>query len=209
MKKLGGLRKRWLMNTVSVILALGIAGLLSGYIIQAWGRCLTVHAPAQMALSLSLCALWLLLGLISGMFPTALGMVLGLLASGWLFAWSGRRSEQGKHLAAQIRGLKYYLTKEDAYQFRQLCTQDSDYFFDLAPSAIALGRGKAFARRLEDLQLEDCPYLIGHVPRSGTATQWMQILLGCVSSMNRRREMRPIENLSQFIQGLWQLITKR
>lgn len=192
-----------------LILAFGIAGCVSGYIIQAWARCLSVHDPAQLTLSLALCILWLVLGGVTGMLPVALGMVLSLLAAGWLLAWSGRRSEQGKLLAAQVRGLKHYLTKADEAQLRLLCARDNDYFFNLVPSALAMGKGKAFARRLGKLPLEDCPYLMGAVPRSATAAQWMQLLQGCVRSMNRRSELRPLENMGQFFQGLLQLIFKR
>lgn len=192
-----------------LILIFGIAGCVSGYIIQAWARCLTVHDPAQLTLSLGLCVLWLMLGGVTGMLPVAFGMVLSLLAAGWLLAWSGRRSEQGKLLAAQVRGLKHYLTKADGAQLRLLCARDNDYFFNLVPSALAMGKGTAFARRLGKLPLEDCPYLMGAAPRSATAAQWMQLLQSCVRSMNRRSELRPLENLGQFFQGFLQLIFKK
>jgi hypothetical protein len=192
-----------------LILALGIGGAVSGYVIQSWGRCLSVHDPAQMILCLALSALWLLLGLASGVFGLGLGMVAGLLAAGWLLAWSGRRSEQGKLLVAQVNGLKQYLTTGNTDQFRLLTAQDPDYFFTLAPSAIALGKGTAFARRFGKQRMESCPYLIGGKPGICTAGDWMQLLQKCVRSMNRRAEHRPLETLIQFIQGLVQMILKR
>lgn len=192
-----------------LILALGIGGAVSGYIMQSWVRCLSVRDPAQLALCLTLSGLWLLLGLAGGVFGAGLGMVAGLLAAGWLFAWSGRRSEQGKLLAAQVSGLKRYLTAGNDDHFRMLTTQDPDYFFTLIPAAIALGKGAAFARRFGKQRMESCPYLIGGKPGSGTAEDWTQFLQKCVRSMNRRAEHRPLEALSQFIQGIIQMILKR
>lgn len=192
-----------------LILALGIAGAVSGFVIQSWGRCLTVRDPARMTLCLTLCAVWLLLSLIAGVFSVGAGMAAGLLAAGWLFAWSGRRSDQGKLLAAQVRGLRQYLATANAGQLQQLSQQDPDYFFTLAPCAIALGQGHTFARKFGKLRLESCPYLIGVRAGGGSCGEWMQILQRCVRSMNSRAEKRPLELIVQFVQGFMQLILKK
>lgn len=192
-----------------LILALGIAGAASGFILQSWGQCLTVRDPARMALCLILSGTWLLLSLIAGVFPVGLGMVGGVLFAGLLLAWSGRRSEQGKLLAAQVLGLKKYLSTADPAQLQQLSQRDPDLFFTLAPSAIALGQGQAFARKFGKLKLDSCPYLMGIRAGSGSCGEWMQILQKCVRSMNRRAEKRPMELAIQFVQGLLQLLLKK
>lgn len=189
-----------------LILLLGIAGLLSGCYIQTWARCLHVQDPVRMITCFVLCGLWLLLSLIAGVFSVGLGMVLSLLAAGWLLAWSGRRTDHGKILAAQISGLRKYLATVKGEQLRQLTDQDPDYFFMLAPSAIALGQAKNFSRRFGKLRMESCPYLVGVKPGSGTATEWMQLLQKCVRSMNSRAEKRPLEAVTRFMQSLLQLI---
>ena len=192
-----------------LILSLAVAGCFSGYYIQSWGRCLTVQDPARMITCLLLCAFWLILSLIAGVFSVGLGMVLALLAAGWLLAWSGRRTEQGKLLAAQVSGLGKYLTSVRGDHLQQLIEQDPDYFFSLAPSAIALGKGKAFASRFGKHRMESCPYIIGVKAGSGTAAEWMQLMQQCVRSMNSRAEKRPLEMAIQFVQGLISLIFRR
>lgn len=189
-----------------LILLLGLAGGVSGYYIQTWGRCLTVQDPARMIACFALCGLWLLLSLIAGVFSVGLGMVLGLLAAGWLLAWSGRRTEHGKILAAQISGLRKYLSAIKGEQLHHLITQDPDYFFTLVPSAIALGQAKNFSRHFGKLRMESCPYLVGIKAGSGTAAEWMQLLQKCVRSMNSRAQKRPLETLTRLIQSLLQLI---
>lgn len=192
-----------------LILALGIAGAGSAFIIQSWGRCLTVRDPARIILCLVLCGAWLLLSLAAGVFPVGLGMVASLLVAGWLLAWSGRRSQQGKLLAAQVLGLRKYLSAADPAQLRQQSQHDPDLFFTLAPCAIALGQGQTFARKFGKLRLESCPYLVGIRAGGGSCWEWMQILQKCVRSMNSRAEKRPLELATQFVQGLLQLLFRR
>lgn len=192
-----------------LILALGIGGGISGYLIQAWGRCLTIHDPWRMTLCIIMAAGWLVLSLLADMFQLGLGMVAGLLLAGWLLAWGGRRTEQGKILAAQVSGLSRYLSTVNAEQLRQLSAQVPDYFFTLAPCAIALGQGASFARRFGKQRLEECPYLIGVRAGSGTASEWMQQLQRCVRQMNSRAEKRFFEQLAQFIGGLIRMIRNK
>ena len=191
-----------------LILLLGILGAVSGYGILTWGRCLQVHDPARLTGCFALCGIWLLLSVLAGAFVLGLGMVGGLLLAGWLFAWSGRRSQQGKLLAAQVSGLRRHLSYPSPDLLRQLCSQDPDYFFTMAPCAIALGKGKLFARRFGKQRFESCPYLTGIRPGSCTAGEWMQVLQKCVRTMNGRSEKRWLETLSQFFQNVF-LLFKR
>ena len=185
-----------------MILALGIAGAVSAYGILLWGRCLQIHDPARLTFCLLLSAVWLALSILAGAFAVGLGMIGSLLLAGWLFAWSGRRSMQGKLLAAQVKGLRRHLSYPNPEQLRQLCSQDPDYFFTLAPCAIALGKGKLFTRRFGKQRFDSCPYLIGIKPGSGTAAEWMQLLQKRVRSMNSRAEKRWLESISQFFQNI-------
>ena len=192
-----------------LILALGIAGAVCGYLMQAWGRCLTIHDPWRMTLCIIMAAAWLILSLLAGVGTVGFGMVAGLLVAGWLLAWGGRRTEQGKLLAAQVSGLSRYLSTVSSKQLQQLSDQDPDYFFTMAPCAIALGQGTSFARRFGKQRMEDCPYLVGVRVGSGTAGEWMQQLQRCVRQMNSRAEKQPFEQLLQFIRGLIQSFTKK
>lgn len=192
-----------------LILLLGTLGGLSGYLIQSWYRALIVRDPGRLILCLCFCLGWLVLAGIAGVFSVGLSMVIGLLIAGVLFSWSGRRTEQGKLLCAQISGLRHYLSSVRPEQVLLLCRQDPDYFFTLAASAIALGQGNAFARRFGKLRLEGCPYLVGVKAGNGTAPEWMALLQKTVRSMNHRADKQAIEQFIQFIQSLLGLILKR
>ena len=184
-----------------LILLLGAFGAVSGYFIQSWGRCTTVQDPTRLAVCLGLGGFWLLISLLAKNLTLGLGMVLGLLMMGLLFSWSGRRSLQGKLLAAQVKGLRQHLAYPEPERLRQLCQADPDYFFTMAPAAIALGRGHIFARRFGKLRLEACPYLMGVKASKGTAGEWMHILQKCVHGMNRQAQARPIQAVSRFFQN--------
>ena len=192
-----------------LILVLGIAGAFSGYFLQSWARCLTVYDPRRLTLCLLLAAGWIVLSLLAGMSGVGFGMVTGLMAAGWLLAWAGRRTEQGKLMCAQLSGLRRYLSSASGEQLQQISQQDPDYFFTLAPCAIALGKGPSFARRFGKQRLEECPYLVGIRAGSGTAAEWMQQLLLCVRRMNRRAEGLPFARLLQFFRELVQMICKK
>lgn len=185
-----------------LILILGALGGLSGWYIQKWGQCLLTPHKNRLLLCLAVAGIWLLLGLLAGAFSVALGMVLGLMGMGLLYSWGGRRSDLGKEVMAQTLGLRQYLRKGEKVLLQRLQNEDPDYFFSLAPYAMALGVEKAFAKRFGNQRLEGCPYLITGKDKNLTAMEWMERLRFAVESMDERSQKLPLEKLLGLIQSM-------
>lgn len=185
-----------------MILILGALGGLSGWYVQLWGQCLLTPHKSRLLMCLAVCGIWLLMGLLAGAFPVALGMVLGLLGLGLLYSWGGRRSDLGKEVMAQALGLRQYLRSGDKILLQRLQNENPDYFFSLAPYAMALGVEKAFAKRFGNKRLESCPYLITGKDDNLTAMDWMLRLRSAVESMDERARKLPLEKLLGLIQSM-------
>lgn len=188
-----------------LIFLLGLAGAVSGWLIQDFGAGLLIGHRRSLWLSLMLSTLWLLLGLSTGAFPVAAKMVFSLLAAGLLLAWGGRRTALGRQTQAQVLGLQHYLRTADKTQLQRICETDPDYFFRLAPCALALGVDKAFAKRFGSTKLDRCPYLTTGMDAHMTALQWSALLRKTADAMNDRAEKLPLEKLLGMIHS----ITKR
>lgn len=180
---------------VPMILVLGVLGAVSGWYMQLWGTGLAVRDPLRLYTGLGIGAIWLLFSLACSVFSIGLWMVIGLLVAGLLLAWGGRRTEQGKLEVARIRGLRHYMRTAEKDDLRRLCQNDPDYFFELAPCAIALGMGSIFAQRFSGIHMENCPYLMTDVQTKRTAGEWIRLLEQMVNSMDARSRQLPWEQL--------------
>ncbi len=185
-----------------LIFLLGILGGVSGWYIQGIGNCLVTPNRPRLILCLSLCGVWLLLGLISGAFRVAAWMVAGLLVAGLLLAFGGRRTAQGREIYGQVFGLRRHLRRVDEAQLQTLCAEDPDYFFTVAPYAMALGVGKAFAKRFGGIRLSGCPYLTSGMDAHMTASEWLTRMEKTVDSMDDRAKKLPFEKLMAFLASL-------
>lgn len=184
-----------------LVLVLGAIGAVSGWHIQRMGSSILSYNRFRLAVSLCLCGFWLVLGLLAGAFSVALWMVLGLVAAGLLLAWGGRRTAQGRAVYSQIVGLGWHLCRVDRAQLQQLCAEDSSYFFQMVPYAMAMGVDRIFAKRFGDLPVERCPYLIGSGSDRMTAAQWTQKLHAILGRMDRRARKLPFEKVLAFFRN--------
>ncbi len=187
---------------VLLIALLGIAGVISGWFIQDFGAAVLLLHRRKATSCLLLSIAWLLLSLIAGAFSVGLQMICLLLVSGIFLAWGGRRTPLGRQTLAQIQGLKRYLRTADKAQLQRLCETDPDYFFRLAPSALALGLDEAFARRFGNRKLDRCPYLTTGTEGQLTAQQWSKLLRRTLDAMNDRAEKLPLEKLLGIIHSM-------
>lgn len=188
-----------------LIFVLGIAGAVSGWFVQDFGAGILIGHRRCLQISLIHSGLWMLLGLIAGAFPVALKMIGALLTAGLLLAWGGRRTPLGRQTQAQILGLQRYLRTTNKQQLQRILELDPDYFFRLAPFALALGADKSFAKGFGSTKLERCPYLATDTEVPMTALQWSALLRKVVKTMNNRAEKLPLEKLL----GMLHSITRR
>ncbi len=187
----------------SVLIALlGALGAFSGWHIQKIGAGILLGSLRKSTPPLILSGVWLLLSIIAGAGDVGLWMTTGLILGGLLLAWGGRRTELGRQVLTQTLGLRHYFWTADTQQLRRLCQTDPDYFFRLAPFALALGADKAFAKRFGNYKLSSCPYLTTGMDAHMTALQWSNMMRKALAAMDQRAERLPIEKLLRLIRSI-------
>ena len=137
--------------------------------------------------------IWIVLGLFCGQLWIPLGCVLGQWLYGYFAAYGGRRSELGRHDAAQVLGLRRFvkkLPKEDVSRFLR---NDPDYYFNYAPYALALGVINPYSRAFGKRKLEPCPYLVTDITEKHTAEEWGHILADTADLMDHKSRIMQIE----------------
>ena len=178
-----------------LIVALGSLGAVSSWHIQGWSRSLFQWNKRRLYVSLSCCAVWLLVSLLAGEQGMGLAVILTELLAGLLTSFGGRRTEMGKLSAAQALGLRQYLKKVPREELRRIQKQAPEYYFTLAPYALALNVDRAFAKRFGKERLPGCPYLTTGMDRHMTALEWSRLLRHTAGKMDARRRQLPMEQV--------------
>ena len=158
------------------MLLLSCLGALCSWHIQHWPQGVFLHQRFRFYVALVLCVLWLALGITLEQFGLALIAVLIQIAAGFLATFGGRRSEEGRAAMGQVLSLRRQYRKFTTYQIHQMCQDNPEFFFNLAPYAIALGQEKVLARRFGSSRLPICPYIYASSTKGLTAAQWSQIM---------------------------------
>ncbi len=147
--------------------------------------------PLYRALALSV--IWLLLGVLSG----EAVVVVFVLAVQWLAglgaAYGGKRSDLGKESMAQIRGLRHFLRTAPQTQLLQILRRNPDYYYRMAPYAMALGVDRAFARHFGNQRLPECTYLVSDMDGHMTASEWNRLLRDAVAALEEHQVRLPWE----------------
>ncbi len=185
-----------------LLVLFGALGAVSGWYIQLFGAGFFLRSARLLKLSLGLCGMWLLLGLLSGATNAALYMELALLAAGLLLAWGGRRTPLGRLTQMQTRGFARYLQTVSTTELLRIRRNDPDYFFRLAPYALALGREKTFAKRFGQLRLDRCGYLTTGMDGHMTVLQWAALMRKAVTLMDDRAHRLPLEKMIRMIRSI-------
>ena len=186
----GGAVLKWLL-----ILLLAALGGIAGWQMQDVALGVILRHGRKLRKSLILAAIWLIFALIAGEFMLGLWTVLALLLGGFFTFWGGKRTAFGRQCRSQVVDLKRYLRrlpKEDAARLSQ---EDPDYFFRLAPEAIALGVDREFAAKFGQIRYPACPYFTDGVDANMTAPQWNAMLHKAVQAMEERGRNLPLEDL--------------
>lgn len=180
---------------VLLIAVLAVAGGAAAWFMQLWWKGLHLHRTDLLVLGLSLAALWSLLGFISGEGAVNLYATLAQLLCGLLWAYGGRRTITGHQSAGQVLGLRSYLCRLSHADAQRLTLSDPEYFFDMAPYAMALGVLQPFARRFGKTKLGPCPYLTTGLDGQMTAAQWSKRMLTAAKTLDARQRRMPLDRL--------------
>lgn len=178
-----------------------IAGFL-GYWIQPISRELFLRKTGQTVISVLACVLWLALGLWAGQLGLALIVLLSQLLVGLMAFWGGRRTETGVQYAREVLGFRHYLRTVSKEEIRRISVLDPEYFYTMAPYAIALGVDRSFAKRFGKAPLPECPYITLSANTPHRAAQWSEHMRNILAAMNRRRQRMPLERLMDAVASL-------
>lgn len=178
------------------MLVLSFVGLICSWQIQGWPQGIFLHHRSRFYIAIVLCLLWLALGIAIGQFPLALGAVLLQVAAGFLAAFGGRRSEDGRNAMGQVLSLRRHFGKLTVKDIQALCHENPEVFFDMAPYAIALGCDGSFARKFGKSRMPVCPYIQASNVRGLTARQWDQLMRGILEGMSARQRKNPLNLLN-------------
>lgn len=178
-----------------------ILGAISAWFIQGWLCCLLLWDRRGLWTGLGSMALWLAIGLIAQQFTTALWTILGLALCGIFLGLGGRRTELGRQSMGQLLDLRRYLRTVSRAELQRICGSDPDYFFRLAPFALALGVHKNFGKQFGTARLPGCPWLTSGMDAHMTALEWAQVIEQAVDAMDARSRQLPLEKFIALIQS--------
>ena len=178
---------------LSILLAL--AGALTSWLMQDAARSLNSRRRMPLVLGIAAAAVWFLLSYSVGEWNVALFLIPGQFLVGLAALYGGRRSETGRINTSELLGLRYYLKTMPPEEVKRNQHIDPNYFYDLAPYALALGVDRAFARNLRKTRLPQCPYLTTGMDGHLTAQEWNQLLRDTVDALDAMQKRLPIDKL--------------
>lgn len=188
---------KWLL-----IVLFAVLGLFAGWHILDWASGAFLRHRRKLWSSLTIGGIWLIFGIVSGEFMLTFYTVLSLFVAGFLLFWGGRRTPLGKTTRQQVLGLKRYMLHLPKADAEDLSRDDPDYFFRLAPEALALGVDREFARKFGAMRFPGCPYLTTGVDGHMTALQWNAMMRRAVAAMEDRALSLTSERIFTLIRGL-------
>lgn len=180
---------------VILMILLGVGGCFGAWYIQEGAYVLRLREKLELILGGGCAAAFLILGLLSGCFYYGLAAALGNALIGLLAAHTGRRTENGDQIRDEILGLRRYLCKATKPEMMRILRSNPDYYYELAPYALALGVDKRFAKRFGSLRLPGCAWLVTDMGPANTALEWHLQLREAVEAMTNLQKRPPWEKL--------------
>ena len=187
---------------IMLAVMLGIAAAVTAWQIQEVAYRTHLRGKTRVYIGLLCMLLWIVLGILCGQPWIPLGSVMAQLLLGYLAAYGGRRTDVGRHDAGQILGLRSYLKKISKEDVQRIQKSDPDYFFNMAPFALALGIIHPFARNFGSRKLDQCPYLMTRVHGRRTADEWADMMAQTADLMDARQRRAEYEKWTQLPQNL-------
>lgn len=176
---------------------LGAFGVISAWKIQEGMYRIHIRGKIPLILCLALCLIWLLLGLLAGqILITLLAMVLAQLLVGLAAAYGGRRNEMGRQNASQILGLRHYLKKINKEELKRVLDNDPEFFYNMAPYAIAMGVDGEFAKRFGKRKMRPCPYFVSGIHGKYTAQEWAHAMREAADILDKRQRQMEWEKFA-------------
>ncbi len=168
-----------------------VLGAISSWVLQNAMGTVQLSDKTDLLISAGIGIFWLIIGAFAGEFGVALGMILLLVFFGLAGAYGGRRTEAGRMAVSQILGLRRYLRNVNRAELQHITQSDPEFFFALAPYAIALGVDQSFAKRFGAGKLPSCTYITTGMDGHLNALEWDNLMRTAVKRLSYRyRRMR-------------------
>ena len=178
---------------ILMAIILSVFGAVSAWLIQDVAYRTHLRGKVPVLIGLICMVIWIILGLLCGQVWIPLGCVLGQWVYGYFAAYGGRRSDLGRHDAGQVLGLRSYVKHLPRGDINRLLMNDPDYFFNMAPYALALGVINPYSRAFGRRKLDQCPYLITRISGKRTAEEWAQLMADTADMMDQKARQMQME----------------
>ena len=178
---------------IIVAIVLGVFAMVSAWLIHDIAYRNHLRGKTSVYIGLVCILIWIILGIICKQVWIPLGCVVGQFLIGYFAAYGGRRSDLGRHDAAQVLGLRSYLKHLKNSDINRLMQNDPDYFFNMAPYALAMGIIKPYARSFGRRMLPECPYIISGVNGKRTAEEWSNVMADVADLMDLQARQLQVE----------------
>lgn len=146
-------------------------------------------------IGLGCAALWILVSVLTEEWNVAMFVVPAEFVAGLAAAYGGRRSEAGKQMVSELWGLRRFLRDAAQADLQRILRTNPDYFYSMAPYALALGVDRSFARQVGNNKLPACTYLTTGMDGDMTAAEWSRLLRETVAAMDALKQRMPIDRL--------------
>ena len=181
-------------QVVLAVLLVPLGAVLS-WLIQTGMRGIHLRHRLDLLIGIGSAALWLFLSLIAGEGIVGFLVVASQALAGIAAIHGGRRTESGLQARNEILGLRKYLRSVTPDELYRIMETNPEYYFAMAPDALALGVDRAFARQFGREKLPECPYLSVYGRTSLSARQWNELLRQTVRILDARQRKLVWEKL--------------
>lgn len=178
---------------IVIAIVLAVFGMVSAWLIHDIAYRNHLRGKTSVYIGLVCILIWIALGLVCGQVWIPLGCCVGQFLIGYFAAYGGRRSDLGRHDASQVLGLRSYLKHLKNGDINRLMLNDPDYFFNMAPYALAMGIINPFAKSFGRRMLPQCPYIVSRVSGKRTAEEWGHLMADVADLMDLRARQLQVE----------------
>ena len=182
-----------LQTVLGIVFAAACAG--TSWMIQSGVQSLPLRERMPLVIGIAVGLIWLAVGALAGSMALTAPVVLFQFLAGFAAAFGGRRSELGMRCLSQLLSLKKYMRTANAFDLQRLAQANPNYFYELAPYALAMGVEKPFARRFGKATLPECSFLVTDKRHQMTASEWVARLQEVADALGARQKRIPYERL--------------
>lgn len=180
---------------VMLSILFSILGFIGSWQIQSGVKSLFSRNKLPAIISVLCSIAFLLAGIPAGEWNVALFVIIGQYFAGLAAFFGGMRTESGQQTASELLGLRRYLRTATKEELKRAVAINPNYFYDLAPYALAMNADRIFARQMDGMRLPECTYLTTGMDGHMTAREFDQLLRDTVSAMDALQLRLPIDRL--------------